>query len=73
MDDKAENMPVDVRPDVLRSIVINDAFHSFNIDSSSCSISADQPVGDIKLRRSFVRVNPFKSGFAGRNELKTYS
>lgn len=54
MDDEMANVPVDVRPDVLRSIVIDDAFNSFNIDSSGCSISADQPAGEKILMGYFV-------------------
>lgn len=56
MDDKAVNVPVDVRPDVLRSIVINDTFNSFNIDSSGCSISADQPAGEKKKTDEALRI-----------------
>lgn len=73
MDDKAVNMPVDVCPDVLRSVVINDAFNSININSSGRSVSADQPVGDVEQRSSFVCVNPFETGFARREGIKTYS
>lgn len=50
-------MPVDVRPDVLRSVVINDTFNSFDVDSSGRSVSADQPAGEIKLRSHFVCVD----------------
>lgn len=44
-------MPVDVRPDVLWGVIINDTFNSININPPGGSIRADQPGGESISRR----------------------